>query len=113
MNIYELSRKDLVKYEKEFSKTAYGQKVRLPVLISLMSIIIWLIVVIGFAVIQYNCYMWLKSSAYCSGYYGCYGYSGFGDLTTPCVISFVIIAAMCVFSAAYYNKEIRKYVQSK
>lgn len=105
MNAYSLTKKEMNQIEKDFSKTVLGRKARLPVLLSIMFMIVWLVVTVSLIYIQYVCAFWA---------WNC-GYSFVNFVTSEPMsyfISFLIVVSLCFLSYFNYNKELRKYIAS-
>ena len=102
MNIYGISKKEMNKIEKDFSKTVIGKKARIPVYLSILFLLIWLVVTVSL----------LYVSVYCPLKSGQYGYNEIIIQSEPMsyFISFLLVIIMCFLSYINYNRELHLYI---
>lgn len=105
MNCYTVSKKEMDKIEKDFAKTVIGQKARIPIILSIMFMAVWLCVTASLVFIECLCMKW----AYMNNMPDI---SFFSSEPMSYFISFLLVVLMCLFSYFNYNKELRKYIES-
>lgn len=104
MNYYALSRKEVIKIEKDFAKTVPGRKARLPVLLSMLMSFVWAAVSLG-TIAMYYVSMYLS---YCCGKDWEVKYIVSEPMSY--LISFLLVMLLCYVSMINYNRELRDYI---
>lgn len=105
MNCYNIDKKSMAKIEKDFSKTVFGQKARIPVILSIMFMVVWLCVTASLMYIEYMCMKWAYfNNMQCISFVSSEPMSYF--------IAFLMVVIMCLLSYFNYNKELRKYIET-
>lgn len=103
MNCYTITKKEMVKIEKDFAKTVIGQKARIPVILSIMFMFVWLCVTCSLISIEFMCMKW-------AFVHNMTNITFFTSEPMSYFISFLIVVLMCLLSYFNYNKELRKYI---
>lgn len=108
MDIYSLSRKELLQAEKEFTKTRFGRKAVIPVILSTVLTVVWAVVSLGTMAMHFLCMYWVYT---CKPTHYTIDYVRSEPMSY--LISFILVFFLCIFSFINYNKELRHYLESR
>lgn len=105
MNCYIIDKKGINTIEKNFSSTVMGKRARVPVILSILFMVVWITVTLSLISLECACAKWammnnIKNISFVSSEPMSY------------FIAFLIVVLMCIISYIHYNRELRRYIES-